>query len=77
MNKLNSLCIFYDADFPTQPGGAQKRLFELGLLGKEKYNEVGGASKHSARPGLSNARPLMSVRHTHRKNGIGDFDLLA
>ncbi len=40
MNKLNSLCIFYDADFPTQPGGAQKRLFELGLLGKEKYNEV-------------------------------------
>ena len=40
MHKLNSLCLFYDADFPTQPGGAQKRLFELGLLAKEKYDEV-------------------------------------
>lgn len=40
MKKKESLCIFYDADYPTQPGGAQKRLFELGLLAKKNFDEV-------------------------------------
>ncbi len=35
-----SYCIFYDADYPTQSGGAQKRLYELGLLANEKSKEV-------------------------------------